>query len=205
MLLCIPLPFAPNYCLIHETSQRFARSCSQLEHPCTAPSISSCPRAASHQCNSPGPRLEDLQPTQRTPELSHHQTTGDRVPGPGFSRGRLQKRLRGEGRCDGLGGAAGQGCSPQGPSPRRPFLRGSLAGCRARLLRPAKGTGCKAGGRQQWGLLRGSGKGQEPGSFVFDLASRSGRCGSRERGEAGASISISNGVAAFTSHPTPSY
>lgn len=122
MLLCIPLPFAPNYCLIHETLRRFARSCSQLEHPCTAPSVSSCPRAASHQCNSPGPRLEDLQPTQRTPEPSHHQTTGDRVPGPGFSRVRLQKRLRGEGRCDGLGGAAGQGCSPQGPSPRRPLL-----------------------------------------------------------------------------------
>lgn len=165
MLLCTPLPFAPNYSLIHETSRRFARSCSQLEHPCTVPSIPSSPQTASRGANSPRPRLEGLQPTQRTPELSHHQTTGDGVPGLGFSQDRLQKRLRGGGRCDGLGAAAGQGCSPRGPSPRRPFLRDSLAGCRARQLRPGQGTGCKAGGRQQWGLLGGSGKGQEPGEF----------------------------------------
>lgn len=84
-----------------------------------------------------------------------------------------------------------------------PFLRGSLASCRAWLLHPVKGWGWKAVEKQQWGLLRGSGKGQELGSFVFDLASRCGRCGARERGEAGASISTSNGVAALASHQHP--
>lgn len=104
-------------------------------------------------------------------------------------------------RCDELGGATSQGCSLQGLSPRRSFPRGSLAGCRARLLRSAKGMGCKAGGRQRWGLLGGSRKGHEEGSFVTSHDLGDGK----ERGEAGASISISNGVGAFTSHPTPSY
>lgn len=78
--------------------------------------------------------------------------------GSGCRRGSLEK-----------GDATGWGLPPARAAPRGVRAPQTLPeGLPRRLLRPAKGMGCKAGGRQQWGLLGGSRKGQELGSFVFD-------------------------------------
>jgi len=79
MLLCTPLPFAPNYSLIHETWRGSDGSRSQ--HP----------RAASRRGTSLGPRLEGLQPSPRAPGALPPPDQGDGVPAPGCSRVRLRR------------------------------------------------------------------------------------------------------------------